>query len=123
MTIGSAAALTPGFAVIGLALAGFAIGPIFPTALAWATQLFGGRSWVSGSLIAISMIGGIAFPPLLGATVAADADEALFPLALAGLSLLCVLACMAIGAMRIVQRLSDTTRKEQNREVPAPAHR
>jgi fucose permease len=123
MTVGSAVALIPGYAVMGLALAGFAIGPIFPTALAWATQAFGGRSWVSGSLIAISMIGGIAFPPLLGATVAADADEALFPLALAGLSLLSVLACIAIGAVRIVQRRSDTTDKEQDREAPALTHR
>lgn len=123
MTIGSAVAFIPGAAVIGLALAGFAIGPVFPTALAWANQLFGGRSWVSGSLIAISMIGGIAFPPLLGATVAADADEALFPLALTGLSLLCVLACMAIGAIRIVQRHPDTSNKDQEREDPALTHR
>ncbi|WP_426980000.1 MFS transporter (plasmid) [Pseudarthrobacter sp. O4] len=122
MTIGSAVAFIPGFAVVGLALAGFAIGPIFPTALAWANQLFGGRSWVSGSLIAISMIGGIAFPPLLGATVTADADQAPFPLALAGLSLLCVLACIAIGAMRILQRRSDTN-TDQDQEVPALARR
>ena len=121
MTIGSAVAFIPGWAVIGLAVAGFAIGPVFPTALAWANQLFGGRSWVSGSLIAISMIGGIAFPPLLGATVAADAEEALFPLALAGLSLLSTLACMAIGALRIVERHSDTTNRDQDPGVPALA--
>jgi FHS family glucose/mannose:H+ symporter-like MFS transporter len=106
MMTGSVLAFIPGFAVAGLALAGFAIGPIFPTALAWANQLFGGRSWISGSLIAISMLGGIAFPPLLGATVTAGSEQVLFPLALAGLSLLCVLACLAIGSMRIIQNLA-----------------
>jgi len=120
MTIGSGVAFIPGFAVVGLALAGFAIGPIFPTALAWANHLFGGRSWVSGSLIAISMIGGIAFPPLLGATVTADADKVLFPLALVGLSLLCVLACVVLGAMPIFQRRSDTN---VGRKAPALARR
>lgn len=116
MTIGSAVAFIPGGAVIGLALAGFAIGPIFPTALAWANQLFGGRSWVSGSLIAISMIGGIAFPPLLGATVTADTAAALFPLALAGLSLLAVLACIAIGTTGVVRGHSY-----QNEDQEAPS--
>jgi FHS family glucose/mannose:H+ symporter-like MFS transporter len=120
MTIGSVLALIPGFAVLGLALAGFAIGPIFPTALAWANQLFGGRSWVSGSLIAISMIGGIAFPPLLGATVTANADQALFPLALAGLSLLCVVSCLTIGSMHIIQSRSGTN-KDQARKIPSLA--
>ncbi|UZX02124.1 MFS transporter [Arthrobacter sp. CDRTa11] len=123
MAIGSALALIPGWAVIGLALAGFAMGPVFPTALAWSNQLFGGRSWVSGSLIAISMVGGIAFPPLLGATVAADADASLFPLALAGLALLSVLACLAVGAMCVVQRRSATTNKDPDRDVASVTQR
>lgn len=103
MTLGSILAAFPGFAVIGLALVGFAIGPVFPTALAWASQIFGGKSWVSGSLIAISMVGGIAFPPLLGGTVTGDSNVRLFPLALAGISAMCVASCVVAGTLRTGQ--------------------
>jgi FHS family glucose/mannose:H+ symporter-like MFS transporter len=123
MIIGSVLALIPGFAVSGLAIVGFAIGPIFPSALAWATRLFGGQAWVSGSLIAISMIGGIAFPPLLGATVTAETDVALFPLALAVLSTLCLLACAAIGILRLIQRHPRTKSKDRMPDESALPHR
>lgn len=125
MMSGTAIALIPGFAVFGLAVAGFAIGPIFPTALAWASHLFGGRSWVSGSLIATSMLGGIVFPPLLGATVTAGAEQSLFPAALIGLSLLCVQACLVTGTIRIVQvRLGGATKgKDDEAQTLAVADR
>lgn len=123
MITGSVLALIPGFAVTGLAIVGFAIGPIFPSALAWATRLFGGQSWVSGTLIAISMIGGIAFPPLLGATVTTGTEAALFPLALAVLSTLCLLACAAIGALRLFQRHSRTKSRDRMQDESALSHR
>lgn len=117
MMFGSAIALVPGLAVAGLAMVGFAIGPVFPTALAWAAQLFGGQSRVSGSLIAISMTGGIAFPPILGATVSVRSDLSHFPLALAGLSSLCLLACLAISGLRHIQHQFDPQAKE---DTPLP---
>lgn len=107
MAVGSFLALVPGFAVAAFAVAGFALGPVFPTALAWANQLFGGRSWVSGSLIAVSMVGGIAFPPLLGATLAGGAAVSMFPLVLAGLSLLGVVACLTLRIGRIREEVSS----------------
>ena len=107
MALGLVLALVPDFAVAAFAVAGFALGPIFPTALAWANQLFGGRSWVSGSLIAVSMVGGIVFPPLLGATITDDTEGSMFPLALAGLSLLCVLACITLRIGRRPEGVSE----------------
>lgn len=109
MAVGSLLAMVPGFAVAAFAVAGFALGPVFPTALAWANQLFGGRSWVSGLLIAVSMVGGIAFPPLLGATLAGDAEGSMFPLALAGLSLLCVLAGITLRIGRKLEGVSKSS--------------
>lgn len=103
MTTSALAALVPGAAVLGFTMMGFAIGPVFPTALAWATQIFGGRSWVSGFLIAISMVGGIIFPPVLGSTVAIDAAPGLFPIGLSVLSILCVTACVSLGTMRRIR--------------------
>lgn len=103
MTVGSLLTTMPGFAVAGLAVVGFAIGPVFPTALAWASQIFGGRSWVSGSLIAISMVGGIIFPPVLGITVAAGSSLLLFPLFLAAISALCVVCCLIAAVLRSAQ--------------------
>ncbi|MBT2531101.1 MFS transporter [Arthrobacter sp. ISL-48] len=123
MIIGSVLVLIPGFAVSGLAIVGFAIGPVFPSALAWATQLLGGQSWVSGSLIGISMIGGIAFPPLLGATVTTGAGAALFPLALAVLSTLCLFACTAIGILRLIQRHPHAKSKDRMHDESTLSHR
>ncbi|MHA7304267.1 MFS transporter [Arthrobacter sp. TMN-49] len=100
MTTGALTALVPGAAVLGFTMVGFAIGPVFPTALAWATQIYGGRSWTSGFLIAISMVGGIIFPPALGFTVTIDAAPGLFPIGLSVLSILCVAACVSLTWMR-----------------------
>ena len=99
MALGSLAAAVPGFAVAGLAMVGIAIGPIFPTALAWAAEVFGGKPRVSGTLIAVSMLGGVFFPPLLGSAVTPDAGAALFPLALTLLSMLCLASCAAMGGL------------------------
>lgn len=104
MTVGSLLTAVPGLAAAGLAVVGFAIGPVFPTALAWASQTFGGRSWVSGSLIAISMVGGIIFPPVLGSAVAAGSSLLLFPLFLATVSALCVVCCLIAAALPSVHR-------------------
>jgi FHS family glucose/mannose:H+ symporter-like MFS transporter len=103
MTAGSLLAAIPGFAVAGLAIVGFAIGPVFPTTLAWASQIFGGKRWVSGSLIAISMVGGIVFPPLLGGTVSGGSSLLSFPLFLAAISAFCMVCCLIAGALRFFQ--------------------
>jgi len=107
MVIGSLLAAMPGYAIAGLAIVGLAIGPVFPTALAWASRVFGGKSWVSGSLIAVSMIGGIAFPPLLGGTVAEDSSPLFFPLSLAALAASCVVCCVIAGALLHAARRTD----------------
>jgi len=97
MFTASLSASIDGIAIVAFAIAGFAIGPIFPTALAWATQLFGEKTWVSGYLIALSMIGGIAFPPLLGMTLGSAQDTWSLPMALAALSLLTLAAAVIIS--------------------------
>jgi MFS transporter, FHS family, glucose/mannose:H+ symporter len=47
-------------------LLGIAIGPLFPTGLAWLGQL---RPELIPTVVAVSMLGGVAFPPALGLAV------------------------------------------------------
>ncbi len=58
-------ALAP-YAYIGV---GLMIAPIFPTCLPWLNRAVPGVSAAGAYVIAASMIGGVAFPPLLGAVI------------------------------------------------------
>uniref|UniRef100_A0AAU2K205 MFS transporter n=1 Tax=Streptomyces sp. NBC_00049 TaxID=2903617 RepID=A0AAU2K205_9ACTN len=48
---------------------GLMIAPIFPTCLPWLTRAVPGVAAAGAYVIAASMIGGVAFPPLLGAVI------------------------------------------------------
>ncbi|WP_331766772.1 MFS transporter [Embleya sp. NBC_00896] len=78
---------------------GLAIAPIFPTGLAWLNERVPGSASAAAWVIAASMIGGIAFPPLLGAAFETSADTMAIPLLLAALSAVCTAVGVACGAI------------------------
>lgn len=77
-------ALAP-YAYIGV---GLAIAPIFPTCLPWLNRAVPSVAAAGAYVIAASMIGGVAFPPLLGVVIQALEVRAL-PLVLLALAAMC----------------------------------
>ncbi|GFJ94149.1 hypothetical protein Prum_077910 [Phytohabitans rumicis] len=64
-----ALAAVPGFAIVAYAGVGLFIAPVFPTALPWLHRSVPGASRAGAYVFAASMLGGVAFPPLLGAGI------------------------------------------------------
>jgi FHS family glucose/mannose:H+ symporter-like MFS transporter len=68
-------------------LLGVAVGPLFPTGLAWLAQT---RPELTPTVVAVSMVGGISFPSAIGLTVelfgAVAVPWAMVVLAVAGLA-------------------------------------
>src|SRR5262249_23516971 len=79
-------ALAP-FAYLGV---GLFIAPIFPTGLPWLNRAVPTVKAATAYVIAASMIGGVAFPPLLG-TAIERAEVGAVPLILFGLAAICAL--------------------------------
>ncbi|MFJ3722822.1 MFS transporter [Streptomyces sp. NPDC090045] len=67
---------------------GLMIAPIFPTCLPWLNRAVPGVAGAGAYVIAASMIGGVAFPPLLGAVIGAVEVRAV-PLLLFLLAVIC----------------------------------
>jgi fucose permease len=58
---------TPTIAIVAIAVAGFASGPVFPLIVAIGGELFPHRvAAVAGTLTAAGVVGGIIYPPLVG---------------------------------------------------------
>lgn len=74
------------YAYVGV---GFMIAPIFPTCLPWLNQAVPGVAGASAYVIAASMIGGVAFPPLLGEAIELSGVRSV-PLLLFGIAVVCV---------------------------------
>ncbi|MFD6971292.1 MFS transporter [Streptomyces sp. NPDC059979] len=83
-------ATVPGATVIGYAVAGLALGPVFPTGLAWIAAAGGDRR-VTGIAASSSMVGSIVFPAAIGWLVAVQGPGPVPP-AVAGISLAAALA-------------------------------
>lgn len=83
-------ATVPGATVIGYAVAGLALGPVFPTGLAWIAEAGGDRR-VTGFAASSSMVGSIVFPAAIGWLVAFRGPGPV-PVAVAGISLAAALA-------------------------------
>lgn len=62
-------ATVPALAPYAYAGVGLAIAPIFPTGLAWLNRAVPSAAKAGAYVIAASMIGGVAFPPLLGGVI------------------------------------------------------
>jgi fucose permease len=58
---------SPGVAIVAIALAGFASGPVFPLIIAIGGELYPARvAAVAGTLTAVAVVGGVVYPPLIG---------------------------------------------------------
>ncbi|MGW0747999.1 MFS transporter [Streptomyces sp. NPDC002587] len=68
---------------------GLMIAPIFPTCLPWLNRAVPSVAAAGAYVIAASMIGGVAFPPLLGGVID-TMDVRAAPLVLFGLAVICV---------------------------------
>lgn len=89
-------------APVAYTVAGLAMGPMFPVGLAWIAEHFPQNSdRVSSFVVAGGGIGGVVFPPAVGAVVDA-AGEGAIPTAIGGLLLL---ATGAIGGILLLGRL------------------
>ncbi|GAB3973246.1 MFS transporter [Plantactinospora veratri] len=64
--LAAAATLVDPVAPVGYALLGAAVGPLFPTGLAWLAEY---RPGLTPTVVAVSMAGGIALPPAIGLAV------------------------------------------------------
>ncbi|MFG2133820.1 MFS transporter [Streptomyces sp. NPDC048751] len=78
-------ALVKGVAPVAYAGVGLFIAPVFPTGLPWLNRALPQASRAGAWVIAASMVGGVAAPPLLGVGIEASGIQAV-PLLLAGLS-------------------------------------
>ncbi|MCX4632015.1 MFS transporter [Streptomyces sp. NBC_01443] len=84
LVLATVPALAP-YAYFGV---GLMIAPIFPTCLPWLNRAVPGVAAAGAYVIAASMIGGVAFPPLLGGVIDTMDVKAL-PLVLFGLAAVC----------------------------------
>ncbi|MFE2293864.1 MFS transporter [Streptomyces sp. NPDC059452] len=82
-------ATIPGLAPYAYCGVGLMIAPIFPTCLPWLNRAVPSVAAAGAYVIAASMIGGVAFPPLLGGAIDNLGVKAL-PLVLFGLAAACV---------------------------------
>ena len=90
------------------ALAGLAMGPMFPVGLAWiATRFRDNSERVSSFVVAGGGIGGVIFPPMVGAVVDV-AGRSSIPTSIGGLLLL---AAGAIGGIFLLSRLHRSAPK------------
>jgi MFS transporter, FHS family, glucose/mannose:H+ symporter len=81
--VGLLVAGLPGLALVGYALAGLALGPVFPTSVVWLQQRFGERAEQVGSLVlAAGNLGPVIGAPAVGLGVAALGSPAI-PIVLA----------------------------------------
>ncbi|WP_372426182.1 MFS transporter [Salinarimonas chemoclinalis] len=85
-------------APVAYVLVGLFIAPIFPTGLAWLAAVHPASRNATASVIAVSMVGGVAFPPLIGAVIGLAGAPAA-PLFMAGLSAICVCAAALVVTM------------------------
>ncbi|WKV70711.1 MFS transporter [Streptomyces sp. PCS3-D2] len=81
-------ATVPAFAPYAYLGVGLMIAPIFPTCLPWLNRAVPGVAAAGAYVIAASMIGGVAFPPVLGAVIDAM-DVKTVPLLLFLLAVVC----------------------------------
>lgn len=70
MTISLLAPLLHAYDGVAFVAAGLFIGPIFPTCIPWLKASLEASSGVLSVVIALSMLGGVVFPPLIGALIA-----------------------------------------------------
>lgn len=95
-------AAVPALSSLAYVVTGLALAPVFPTGLAWLAQVRPGSERSVGFVIAAASLGGVVFPPALGATVD-GLGAAVVPLMLALIaagSLAAFVAAAVTGSVR-----------------------
>ena len=85
----------PGFAPAAYTLTGLALGPVFPTALAWLAQAAPGARGSTALVFAAANLGGVVLPVVIGRLVDASSPAAI-PTTVLAVTLACLLAAVAL---------------------------
>jgi fucose permease len=85
----------PGFAPAAYTLTGLALGPVFPTALAWLGQAAPGARGATALVFAAANLGGVVVPVVIGRLVDASSPAAI-PTTVLAVALACLVATMVL---------------------------
>jgi fucose permease len=107
--------LVPGGAIVGLALLGFALGPMYPTMIAVMPRLVPAAlvATAIGLVVSLSVVGGALFPFVAGAFAQRFGTWSLYPLAM-GLT-----GVVAVVWWLIARRLARPVAAPEDEPVPA----
>jgi MFS transporter, FHS family, glucose/mannose:H+ symporter len=94
-TAGLALAHVPGLAPAAYTLTGLALGPVFPTALAWLAQAAPGARGSTAMVFAAANLGGVVVPVVIGRLVDAG-SPAVIPTTVLVAALACLVATVAL---------------------------
>jgi FHS family glucose/mannose:H+ symporter-like MFS transporter len=94
----------PGVAPVAYALTGLALGPVFPTVLAWLAVVAPGSRTSTAMVFSAGQLGGIALPVVIGRLVDAG-SPAVIPSAVLGVALCC------LGAILLLRRPAGRARE------------
>ena len=92
---GLALAHVPALAPAAYTLTGLALGPVFPTALAWLAQAAPGARGSTATVFAAANLGGVVLPVVIGRLVDAG-SPAVIPTIVLGVALACLAATLAL---------------------------
>jgi fucose permease len=99
---------TPELSVVAFAVAGFAMGPIFPMIIALGGDLYPDRSAATGgTLTGAAVLGGMIYPPLIGLMSAGFGIGAGL-LGAAGLSIACAVAILVAARTRARRTVQES---------------
>ena len=93
---GLALAHLPGLAPVAYTLTGLALGPVFPTALAWLAQAAPGARGPTAMVFAAANLGGVVLPVVIGRLVDAS-SPGVIPTTILATALACLVATVALG--------------------------
>jgi MFS transporter, FHS family, glucose/mannose:H+ symporter len=94
---GLALAHVPVLAPVAYTLTGLALGPVFPTALAWLAQAAPGARGSTATVFAAANLGGVVLPVVIGRLVDVG-SPAVIPTTVLGVALACLAATLALRA-------------------------
>ena len=95
--VGLALAHVPVLAPVAYTLTGLALGPVFPTALAWLAQAAPGARGSTATVFAAANLGGVVLPVVIGRLVDVG-SPAVIPTTVLGVALACLAATLALRA-------------------------
>jgi MFS transporter, FHS family, glucose/mannose:H+ symporter len=114
----------PGFAAVAYTLTGLALGPVFPTVLAWLAVVAPGSRTSTAMVFAAGQLGGIVLPVVIGRLVDAG-SPAVIPSAVLGVALCCLGAILLLRrpAGRALERAATAPVSPSGGPGPSPGRR